>query len=136
MDSAFKEAVCSARVAQELSAGGITRKVVDVSNIPGADKLPRALVVLLENVVRNAGTDQDAVKAAWRVVSAGTYGSQGDEIEFMPDLYVRMILWGPDDEFPPSSQMLFSDNWPLMLSAEGIAGLGDIVISAVKNARK
>lgn len=84
MDSAFKEAVCSARVAQELSAGGITRKVVDVSNIPGADKLPRALVVLLENVVRNAGTDQDAVKAAWRVVSAGTSGSQGDEIEFMP----------------------------------------------------
>ena len=36
MDNTFEAAVCSARAAQELSVGAITRKVVDVSNIPGA----------------------------------------------------------------------------------------------------
>ena len=49
-------------------------------------------------------------------------------------LNVQIILWGPDEEFPPSAQMLFSDNFPFSFSAEGVAGLGDILISAVKKA--
>ena len=80
----FQDAVRAARVARELEAGGLTRLVYDVSHIPGAEVLPRALVVLLENVVRNAPTDEVAIEAAARVVAAGTAGTQGDEIEFMP----------------------------------------------------
>ena len=92
----------------------------------------------LKRLAFSYGSKIDAFKADCEALGAKKIdgGDAAYEIEFMPDLYVRMILWGPDDEFPPSSQMLFSDNWPLMLSAEGIAGLGDIVISAVKNARK
>lgn len=83
-EAAFRNAVVAARTPQELSVQGVTRKVYDVSGIPGASKLPRALVVLLENVVRRAATDDDAVEAARRVVEAGLAGKQGDEIEFMP----------------------------------------------------
>ena len=32
------------------------------------------------------------------------------ELEFMDDLRIRFILWEGDDEFPPSSQILFSDS--------------------------
>ena len=80
----FEAAVRAARVPAKLSAGGTTRLYYDVSGIPGANELPRALVVLLENVVCNARDDESAVEAARRVVEAGRSGSQGEEIEFMP----------------------------------------------------
>ena len=83
-DKTFEDAVRAARKPVELAEGGIRRTMYDVSRIPGADRLPRALVVLLENVVRRASTDEGAVEAAWRVVSAGTAGEQGEEVEFMP----------------------------------------------------
>ena len=82
--NAFRDAVAAAREPRELSCGGVTRLVYDVSGIPGADRLPRALVALLENVVRRASTDEDAVKEASAVVEAGLAGEQGAEIEFMP----------------------------------------------------
>ena len=50
--AAFEAAVRSARVPVELDAGGMTRKYYDVSGIPGASELPRALVVLLERSIR------------------------------------------------------------------------------------
>ncbi|MGI6229476.1 MAG: aconitate hydratase AcnA [Tractidigestivibacter sp.] len=80
----FEAAVISARTPVELSAGGVTKLVYDVSKIPGASKLPRALVTLLENVVRRAPSDEGAVKQARSVVLAGLSGEQGDEVEFMP----------------------------------------------------
>ncbi len=83
-NESFEAAVRAARIPKELSAGGTTRLYYDVSGIPGASELPRALVVLLENVVRNAGSDEAAIEAASRVVEAGRAGGQGEEIEFMP----------------------------------------------------
>ena len=77
-------AVREARRPVDLSAGGVSRLAHVVSAIPGADRLPRALVVLLENVVRRARTDEDAVRMAAAVLDAGLSGSAGDEIEFMP----------------------------------------------------
>ena len=83
-DAEFESAVRRARETKTLVTGSLRRKVFDVSSIPGAQRLPRALVVLLENVVRNAASDEEAVEAARRVVDAGTRGEQGAEIEFMP----------------------------------------------------
>ncbi len=84
IDEKFKSAVCAARRPSELSFRETTRLIYDVSGIPGAKMLPRALVVLLENVVRNAADDEAAIDAAARVVEAGTHGELGEEIEFMP----------------------------------------------------
>ena len=83
-DEAFKRAVVEARMPVRLSCGNVEALMVDVSHIPGADRLPRVLVTLLENVVRRSATDELAVRQAAAVVSAGLAGEQGDEVEFMP----------------------------------------------------
>ena len=77
-------AVRAARRPVTLEAGGTERLAHVVSGIPGAERLPRSLVILLENVVRRAATDEDAVRMAEAVVSAGLAGTAGNEIEFMP----------------------------------------------------
>ncbi|WP_417118605.1 aconitate hydratase AcnA [Olsenella phocaeensis] len=82
--AAFEAAVAEARVPKALAAGGVERSYIDVSGIPGARQIPRALVVLLENCVRRAASDEDAVRLARRVVEAGLAGTQGEEIDFMP----------------------------------------------------
>ena len=56
---------------------------------------------------------------------------QGDcafELEFMEGFFIRLILWEGDDEFPPSSQILFSDNFAVTFAAEDLAVAGDICI--------
>jgi len=61
--------------------------------------------------------------------------SSGDaafDFPFMGGIKCRFILWKPDDEFPPSAQILFSDNSALMYSAEDLAAVGDVIISALK----
>ena len=83
-DSDLRSAVLAARRPVEVEGGGTRRLAHVVSSIPGARRLPRALVVLLENVVRRAATDDDAVRMASAVVRAGLDGRPGDEIEFMP----------------------------------------------------
>ena len=62
-------------------------------------------------------------------------GDAAYEFEFMPGFLIRLIIWGPDEEFPPAAQMLFSDNFPVSFLAEGAAGIGDILIGAIKRAR-
>ena len=60
---------------------------------------------------------------------------QGDcafELEFMEGFFIRLILWEGDDEFPPSSQILFSDNFAVTFSAEDLAVAGDICINMMK----
>jgi len=56
------------------------------------------------------------------------------EFPFSGNIKCRFILWKPDDEFPPSGQILFSDNSPLMYNAEDLAAVGDVIISALKEA--
>ena len=53
-------------------------------------------------------------------------------IEFLDGLFVKLLMWGPDDEFPPSAQILFSDNFPAMYTAEDMAVVGDVLINALK----
>ena len=60
---------------------------------------------------------------------------QGDcafELEFMEGFFIRLILWEGDDEFPPSSQILFSDNFAVTFAAEDLAVAGDICINMLK----
>ena len=52
--------------------------------------------------------------------------------EFINGLHVRFILWAGDEEFPPSSQILFEDNFPYAYQAEDLAVVGDISISTLK----
>ena len=53
-------------------------------------------------------------------------------MEFINGHFVRFILWAGDDEFPPSSQILFSDNFPLSFETYDLAVVGDISITTLK----
>ena len=60
-------------------------------------------------------------------------GDVSYEFEFINGLHVRFILWAGDEEFPPSSQILFEDNFPYAYQAEDLAVVGDISITTLKN---
>jgi len=76
------------------------------------------------------GTFEKAAEALGGVKSG--VGDVSYDLPFIGGLVCRLILWAPDDEFPPSSQILFSDNAPVAFNAEDLAGVGDVVISALK----
>ncbi|NLT40305.1 MAG: DUF3786 domain-containing protein [Clostridiales bacterium] len=63
-------------------------------------------------------------------------GDAAFDLRFIPGVTVRLILWSGDEEFPPQSQWLFSDNTPLAFSAEDVAGMGDVIIGALKEMSK
>ena len=64
------------------------------------------------------------------------HGDIAYQLEIFPDYLVQMILWEGDDEFPPSSQILFSDNFPISFQAEDMAVMGDVIIGSLKSYAK
>lgn len=61
-----------------------------------------------------------------------SHGDVSYELEIINNYFVRFILWTGDEEFPPSTQMLFSDNFPLSFTPEDMAVIGDISINTLK----
>ena len=61
-------------------------------------------------------------------------GDAGYEFSFMEGLYMRFMIWAGDEEFPPSAQILFSDNFKLAFTAEDLAYVGDVSINYLKEA--
>jgi len=64
------------------------------------------------------------------------FGDCAYEVEFLNGLILRFIIWEGDDEFPPSAQILFSDNFPVAFHIEDMAVTGDIVIGMMKELGK
>ncbi len=61
-----------------------------------------------------------------------TYGDASYEFELLNNLNMRLILWEGDEEFPPSSQILFADNFPVAFHGEDMAVAGDIINDMLK----
>ena len=57
-------------------------------------------------------------------------------MELVKNYFVQFILWEGDDEFPPSSQILFSDNFAASFAAEDMAVVGDVTIGTMKAVEK
>lgn len=62
------------------------------------------------------------------------HGDAGYEFEFMNNYRLQMLIWEGDDEFPPSSQLLYSANFETGFSAEDRVVAGDLLINALKAA--
>jgi len=60
------------------------------------------------------------------------HGDIAYDLTMFDSIVCRMILWTPDDEFPPSAQILFSDNTQFVWNAEDLAVVGDVLIGALK----
>ncbi len=61
------------------------------------------------------------------------HGDAGYELELLPGYTMRLIVWAGDEEFPPNSQILYSDNFAEGFAAEDRVVSGDILISVVKS---
>jgi hypothetical protein len=59
-------------------------------------------------------------------------GDVAYRIDFLNGLCVSVILWQADEEFPPSAQLLFDDNFASAFTAEDLAAVGDIFIGRLK----
>lgn len=77
-----------------LHASGAQYSYYPVSQIPGANELPFALKVVLENVLRNVEDAQEAQTMADRIVAAAQAGNAGDEVSFMPARVLYQDLTG------------------------------------------
>lgn len=62
-----------------------------------------------------------------------SHGDSSYEVEFLPGLLMQIIVWEGDDEFPPNSQILFSDNFPAAFAAEDLVVCADLLISDAKS---
>ena len=69
---------------RELEVDGTTYRYYAVDSIDGAQCLPYALRILLENVLREGRGSQESLVAAHAIVEAGRAGRVGSEVEFMP----------------------------------------------------
>jgi hypothetical protein len=63
-------------------------------------------------------------------------GDAGYRFEFMTGFFMSLILWAADDEFPPSAQILFDDNFVFAFTAEDLAAVGEVVLSRLKALRE
>ena len=59
-------------------------------------------------------------------------GDASYRLEFINGLYISIILWGADDEFQPSAQILFDDNFVFAFTAEDLAVAGEILTDRLK----
>ena len=60
-------------------------------------------------------------------------GDAGYKFDFLNGLSMSFFIWAADDEFPPSAQILFDDNFPLAFTAEDMSVVGDVAISHLKS---
>lgn len=79
------------------------------------------------------GNKQEQFQKAMEKIGATKlqHGDIAYEFEIIDGFRLQMILWAGDDEFPPSAQILFSDNFPVAFQAEDMAVVGDISITMI-----
>ena len=60
------------------------------------------------------------------------HGDAGFEFSLIGNFKMRFLVWEGDDEFPPSTQVLYSDNFAEGFAAEDRVVAGDILITTIK----
>ena len=60
------------------------------------------------------------------------HGDAGFQFDFLGGYRMQLMVYAGDEEFPPSSQVLYSDNFESGFAAEDRVVAGDILISAIK----
>ena len=63
-----------------------------------------------------------------------SHGDEGYEFDFFGPFKMQILMWGPDEEFPPSAQVLYTENFADCFAAEDRVVAGDILITFIKAA--
>ena len=95
---------------------------------------PNFSVTCIKDLADFFGSDLNSFHLAMsRIPSVKTdMGDASFRFSFIEDYGITFILWESDEEFPPSAQILFDDNFPYAFSAEDIAVIGEIAVSKIK----
>ena len=82
------------------------------------------------------GTRVEKFRAACEKLGGAAlkHGDAGFEFDFIGPYKMRILVWAPDEEFPPNAQVLYSDNFAGGFAAEDRVVAGDILISHIKAA--
>jgi hypothetical protein len=82
------------------------------------------------------GTRVEKFRAACEKLGAAPVknGDAGFEFAFIGPYRMRILVWAGDEEFPPSAQVLYSENFAAGFAAEDRVVAGDILISHIKAA--
>ena len=77
----------------------------------------------------------DAFRAACEAIGGLPVerGDAGYEFNFIGNYKMQIFVWAGDEEFPPSAQILYSDNFAEGFTAEDRVVAADILISTIKN---
>ena len=80
------------------------------------------------------GTRVAAFRAAAEKMGAEPvkHGDAGFQFDLIGGYKMQILIWEGDDEFPPSAQILYSDNFADGFAAEDRVVAGDILISTVR----
>ena len=81
------------------------------------------------------GTRIGAFRAACEKMRATPvpHGDAGYLFDLIGDYRMQILVWEGDDEFPPNTQVLYSDNFADGFAAEDRVVAGDILISTIKS---
>ena len=81
------------------------------------------------------GTRVAAFRAAAEKMGAEPvkHGDAGFQFDLIGGYKMQILIWEGDDEFPPSAQILYSDNFADGFAAEARVVAGDILISTVRS---
>lgn len=114
-----------------------TGKFIPYTDVPWGDHYFKAFqgrcLMRLAYMFKSAADFADAAEKVGGTRVAG--GDASYEFDFVGGVMMRLTLWEADEEFPPSSQILFSDNAPMAFSAEDLAVAGDLLLGKLKAAR-
>lgn len=82
------------------------------------------------------GTKLPAFRAACEKLVAErlSHGDAGYRFRFFGPYFMEILLWAGDEEFPPSAQVLYSDNFAEGFAAEDRVVAGDLLIGAIRAA--
>ncbi len=82
------------------------------------------------------GTRVEAFRKAAEKLGATPvrHGDAGFQFDLIGPYQMQILVWAGDEEFPPSAQVLYSDNFAQGFAAEDRVVAGDILISQIKAA--
>ncbi|HBC96887.1 MAG TPA: hypothetical protein DC034_08865 [Clostridium sp.] len=82
---------------------------------------------------RKFGGDIEKFRNAFEKLGAEkvNMGDAAYKFQFLNNIYIIFAIWEGDEEFPPSSQILFNKNVLFYFTAEDLAVIGDVAIGSV-----
>ncbi len=80
------------------------------------------------------GTRLEKFRAACQSMGAVPlkHGDAGYQFDFIGGFAMQIMVWAGDEEFPPSAQVIYSDNFADGFAPEDRVVAGDILISAIQ----